>query len=43
MPEITEEVERLLESGYRTLKVKADGEIGLDELEGLVPEVIDGF
>lgn len=28
---------------HRTLKVKADGEIGLDELEGLVPEVIDGF
>lgn len=28
---------------HRTLKVKADGEIGLDALEGLVPEVIDGF
>jgi CRISPR-associated protein Csd2 len=28
---------------HRTLKVKSDGEIGLESLDGLAPEVVDGF
>jgi len=28
---------------HRTLKVKSDGEIALEPLEGLAPEVVDGF
>ena len=28
---------------HRTLTVKSDGSIGLDSLDGLTPEIIEGF